>query len=188
MRTTNIRWTLISTLAALSLSALPAVAHEGKEGRGHRDPAALVKHFDKNGDGKLQLTELPDRMKQRLAPADTNGDGVLAVEELTAHRDARKAARKAAMDADHNGEVSQTEREAFRTEKQKEHFAKMDKDGNGQISPAEAGRRWSRLSVADADGSGTITYAELSQAIATGKIKPMRHHDHRSPSDANTKS
>jgi hypothetical protein len=176
MGTTNIRWTVISTLAALSLSAFPAIAHGGAEGRGHRDPAALVKRFDKNADGKLELSELPDRMKQRLAPADTNGDGVLTAEELTAHRDGKKAARKAAMDTDHNGEVSQNERDAFRTEKQKQHFAKMDKDGNGQISQTEAGRRWSRLSVADTDRSGTVTYAEMSRAIASGTLKPMRHH------------
>jgi Ca2+-binding EF-hand superfamily protein len=189
MRTTNIRWILISAITALSFSALPAMAHEGAEPRtGHRDPAALVKHFDRNGDGKLQLTELPDRMKARLAPADTNGDGVLTAEELTARHEAQKAARKAAMDTDHDGQVSQTERDAFRTEKQKEHFAKMDKDGDGQISQAEAGRFWSRLSVADTDASGTVTYAEMSQAIATGTLQPMHHHGHRPPSESNTKS
>lgn len=182
MRTTNIRWTLISAITTLSLSALPALAHEGAEGRsGHRDPAALVKHFDRNGDGKLQLAELPDHLRPRLAPADTNGDGVLTAEELIARHEAQKRARQAAMDTDHDGKISQSERDAFVAGEQKEHFTRMDRDGNGQISQAEAGRRWSRLSVADADKSGTVTYAEMTQAIAAGTLKPKHHHGHHAP-------
>jgi Ca2+-binding EF-hand superfamily protein len=178
MKLTNIRWILVSTIAALSASAVPALAQEGEGRRGHHDPAAFVKHFDQNGDGRLQLSELPGRMQARLAPGDGNRDGVLGVDELTARWEALKAERHAAMDTDGDGKVSDEERAAFREQKQKEHFAKMDTNGDGQISQAEAGRFWEHLKVADADGSGTVTYAEMTQAIAAGTLKPHGHHRH----------
>src|SRR4051812_26073700 len=65
-------------------SAVPGDEHGGRHHRGPRDPAELVKRFDKNGDGQLQVTELPDRMQAFMAKADTNGDGVLSVDELKA--------------------------------------------------------------------------------------------------------
>jgi len=39
---------------------------------------------DKNGDGKLQKDELPERMQQIMERADTNADGALDKAELEA--------------------------------------------------------------------------------------------------------
>jgi collagen type III alpha len=39
---------------------------------------------DRNGDGKLQRDELPERMQQIMERADTNGDGALDKAELDA--------------------------------------------------------------------------------------------------------
>src|SRR3954452_24539409 len=115
MRLTNIRWTVVSALAAVSFSALPALADQGAHGRAdHREPATLIQHFDKNGDGKLELTELPEHLKGWLAAAATTHDGVLTAEVLTAHREAKHAERRAAMDANGDGTISEPEREAFR--------------------------------------------------------------------------
>src|SRR5262245_17775734 len=107
MRTSTIRWTLFSGLATLALSACsgaggepsPADVPQGTasapleaapqrpDHHARRDPAKMIEHFDKNGDGKLQVAELPERMQKFMSKADTDKDGVLTVAELTAARD-----------------------------------------------------------------------------------------------------
>ncbi len=84
MRVSCSRWVVLASLCVFPLSSRSALADDGEEHHPHRDPAAFIKHFDKNGDGKLQLAELPDRLRERLAPGDTNNDGVLSEEELKA--------------------------------------------------------------------------------------------------------
>jgi Ca2+-binding EF-hand superfamily protein len=184
MTLTNTRWILASTIAALSVAAVPALAHDGGGHGRHHDPAAFVKHFDQNGDGKLQVTELPGRMQARLAPGDANQDGVLTVEELQARWEALKAEHRAAMDTDGDGKISDAERAAFREQKQKEHFARMDANGDGKITEAESGRFWEHLKVADTDHDGAVTFAEMTQAIAAGTLKPPGHHRHHEREDA----
>jgi Ca2+-binding EF-hand superfamily protein len=169
MRTTSIRWTLISALAALPLAACsgaggdpsPADVPEGtasapleappQGGAAHHDPAKFVQHFDKNGDGKLELSELPERMQKFLGKADANGDGVLSMDELAAAK------------------------ETF----MKAHFAKMDKSGDGALTADEVGdKRWARLSVADADGNGSVTFSEMQAALQSGKLVFPHHRHH----------
>ncbi len=248
MRTTMIRWTLISGLGltSLALSACsgaggdpsPADVPQGAataplasasapppDGRhGHRDPAEMVKRFDKNGDGKLQISELPDHMQAWLGKADADHDGVLSVAELTAARDSfkkewaehrggfrgkadpselvkhfdknsdgklqvselpdRMQAWLGKADADHDGVLSIAELTAARDSLIKEHFARMDKSGDGALTKDEVGeRRWARLSAADADGSGSVTLAEMQQAVASGKLRFPGHHGHHDDKD-----
>ena len=169
MRTTTARWTLISALASLSLAACsgsggdpsPADVPEGTSsapleaapqgGMAHHDPAKFIQHFDKNGDGKLEVSELPERMQKFVGKADTNGDGVLTVDELTAAKEKFMKAR----------------------------FARMDKSGDGALTQDEVGdKRWARLSVADADGNGSVTFAEVEAALQSGKLKFPHHFRH----------
>ncbi len=120
-----------------------SVAQGVDTGRGHHDPAALITRLDANKDGKLQVTELPELMKERLATADTDKDGVLSVAELTAHRAQAKQAR----------------------------FAKEDKNGDGALDATEVGdKMWSHLQVADANKDGKVTLAELDAARAAGTL------------------
>jgi len=42
--------------------------------------------FDSNKDGKLQKSEMPERMQQRFDRMDTNGDGAVDGDEATAMR------------------------------------------------------------------------------------------------------
>ena len=53
-------------------------------GGGPPNFAAMVGRMDKNGDGKLQLDEVPDGFRDRLAPADKNSDGVIDEGEFAA--------------------------------------------------------------------------------------------------------
>ena len=81
------------TPIAAATTAAPAEAKAGCEGRagrkegrfGHKDPAAFVARFDANGDGTLELAELPEHKREKLSSADTNKDQKLSVEELKTH-------------------------------------------------------------------------------------------------------
>ena len=63
---------------------------DAQRGRGGDDPLAVM---DANGDGKIELDEAPERMKERFAMYDTDGDGAIAGEELEKLRE-RMAERR----------------------------------------------------------------------------------------------
>jgi hypothetical protein len=71
--------------------------HGGHGGRGHgpMDPARFTQRFDTNGNGVVEVSELPPRMAERLGAADTNHDGAISADELRAHWEQRRAARQA---------------------------------------------------------------------------------------------
>src|SRR4051812_8621244 len=54
-------------------------------GPGHGIDAMLAR-FDTNKDGKLQVSELPEKLRERLGSADADKDGVVSADELKAHR------------------------------------------------------------------------------------------------------
>ncbi len=172
MRTTTFSLSLISGLAAFALAACsgeggdpsPAdvpqgtasaaleTAPQGTNAGGHHDPAKMIQHFDKNGDGKLEADEIPPRMQKFMSKVDANGDGALTLDEMTAARDSFIKAR----------------------------FARGDKNGDGSLTEDEVGeRKWARISVADTDNSGSVTLPEIEAAIAAGKIHFPHGHGHR---------
>lgn len=119
----------IATIAlGFGLIASPAFAQD----RGDR----MWERLDKNGDGRIALSEVDERHRARLAAADANGDGYITRDEWNAHREKRRAESKA---------------RAF-----------PDKDGDGVVSRAEfmakAGERFDKL---DADGDGVLTEEEM---------------------------
>ncbi|MCI0684714.1 MAG: EF-hand domain-containing protein [Gemmataceae bacterium] len=77
-------------LATVSLLLAAAALTFGQDGVRERkkefkkkfDPAQMLKQFDKNNDGVLEANELPDRMRERFAQMDANGDGKLNRAEL----------------------------------------------------------------------------------------------------------
>jgi hypothetical protein len=73
---------------ALSVEELEKHRPPIKHGRGHRDPAKMIEHLDANKNGALELSELPDEKRERLAGADTDKNGALSPEELEAHFEA----------------------------------------------------------------------------------------------------
>jgi Ca2+-binding EF-hand superfamily protein len=121
---------------------------DGADGRRHRDPAELLKRLDKDGNGTVELAEIPEHKQKWLGKADTNSDGKLTVDELKAAGAAR----------------------------QREKFQRADENNDGALTSAEVGEdRWSRIQVADTNADSKITLAEMEQAHADGKLRPM--HD-----------
>jgi Ca2+-binding EF-hand superfamily protein len=169
----NIRRSVFLTLSALSLVAVPAAAADGRTG--HRYDHLLQKN-DKNGDGKLQLSELPPRLAERLGAADANRDGVITKDELTSYGEARRKEHLAQADTNHDGRISAEERAALREKHVSERFSRMDKNGDGQVGPGDVGpRRWSHLAAADTDKNGSVSFAEFQQALSSGLIGRKAH-------------
>ncbi len=50
------------------------------------DPEELFKRRDVNGDGKLEGSEISERMQSRVAELDKDGDGAISKEEFLAER------------------------------------------------------------------------------------------------------
>jgi hypothetical protein len=154
----------------------PGSEHHRDGRRGPPDPAELVKRFDANADGKLQVSELPPKMQQFMGKADTNADGVITVEELKAGEEKMRAEHLAKVDTDHDGKVSPDERKAAFEKFAQERFAKMDKNNDGALTKDEVGdKRWEHLSLADADKNGSVTREEIKSAVAAGTLK-FPHH------------
>ena len=170
-----------SAQAEMAALGTPPAGSATPDQHGHHgppDPAAIVKRFDKNGDGVLQVSELPEQMQKFMAKADSNGDGVLSVDELKAGEDKMRAAFLAKADTNHDGTVSPEERKAAFQQFAQARFAKLDKNGDGALTKDEVGdKRWEHLSVADADKNGSVTQAEIAQAVASGVLK-FPHHGH----------
>ena len=68
----------------------PRDPEEGQAGGGM---ARFLARFDTNGDGKLQKSEAPERMKERFDQLDTNGDGAIDKDEAAAMRGRRGQGR-----------------------------------------------------------------------------------------------
>ncbi|AUX25479.1 hypothetical protein SOCEGT47_060260 [Sorangium cellulosum] len=138
--------------AALAASGAPDKAgkseqrhdKDARRKHGPKDPARLIQRADKNGDGELAVSELPERAQKRLGKADTNKDGFLSVEELKAHAEQHKKERAA---------------------RQKERFAKRDTNGDGFLTKDEVGeKRWARVKAADQNHDGKVSADELRAA------------------------
>jgi hypothetical protein len=77
-----------------------------------------------------------------------------------------------------SGEHGKNQSDGDRKQHAEERFKKADKNGDGFLTQAEVGdKHWAHIQVADANGDGKISLAELAQARADGKIG----HKHDKP-------
>lgn len=157
---------------ALLATALPLAAQQaGPRGPGAGDREERIDMFfatfDADADGAVTEAEIEAGALARFAEADTNGDGVLSVEELVAAAEARR------QDEQRRKVESMIER--------------LDANGDGVLSQEEMdeGRQASRMERMfdrlDADGDGAITREEMAEArfMKHGKPGERGQHGHR---------
>ena len=95
-------------------------------------------------DELLAEDEVSERAWSRISDADTDGDGLISKDELTAKLEAVAEERL-------NARI--------------DRVFEADEDGNGLTEDEVSERRWTRLSQADANGDGTVTQDELRSHI-----------------------
>lgn len=87
--------------------------------------------------------------------------------------DAPKDGARPQCSGEHGGKQSAEERAQHAAER----FKKADTNGDGFLTQAEVGdKKWTHISVADANKDGKVSQAELAQAHADGKLG---HHGKR---------
>lgn len=97
---------------------------------------------DKDGDGKVAVSEIDENHRAFIAKADADKDGFITEDEMEALRKAKRSEMQAKRfpDADKNGFVDRREYE----DAARARFAELDKDGDGRLSEDEmrAGHRF----------------------------------------------
>lgn len=143
-----------SAIAALTLTgallASAALAERGGMGDGEGRGAMLMEMFDSidaDKDGKVTFAEMEAHRKAEFTAADSNGDGTLSADELSARALARFQERQ--------------------TERTQAMLDRMDNDGNGSLSEEELGqspveRRFARI---DTDNDGAISKEEAEAGM-----------------------
>jgi Ca2+-binding EF-hand superfamily protein len=135
-----------------------------KEAEKDKDvPANLQKKYDKrleqmnpldtNQDGKLQVDELSASTGSKFDSADTNKDGILSSGELSA---SQQKIRSESLKEAENESLANS-----RAMKFKSHYKRADEDDDGQVSKEEYNSYFGgRYQTFDRDGDGVITEKE----------------------------
>ncbi|HNP37351.1 MAG TPA: EF-hand domain-containing protein [Woeseiaceae bacterium] len=139
-----------TVFAVAALAALGATAVYADKG---------MKDADADGDGFVSLDEFKSahsaRIEEHFMRMDTNADGLLSEEEMTAAKKDRRANhRKQRSDQRHDKRNPE------------ETFKRLDVDNNGSLSFEELdGKHFSpdvaMFQAADADGSGELNATEM---------------------------
>ncbi len=93
---------------------------QGRGARGGFGFGPWLERLDTNGNGKIdadELSEMPQRMKDRILEADSNGDGAIDESEIKAMQEAQQKRLLERYDKDGDGKLSEEEREAMRQDR-----------------------------------------------------------------------
>ena len=131
--------------------------------------------FDENGDGKLQKSEVPERMQGIFERGDINKDGVLTVDEL------RAMARAQSQQSAARGRGGEGERDGGREGGRGRGgfgmdpiFAALDTDHNNEIDAAELDRAPASLKSLDKNQDGKLTEDEVRPNFGFGPGRGMQ--------------
>lgn len=120
--------------------------------------AAMLMAFDKNKDGKLTKSEVPERLQGVFARADENKDGVLTADEIKKAAAAQPQPTAAGRgerggEGGREGRGGPPRRDAL--------FAALDLDGDGVLSAEEIAAAPASLKKLDTNGDGSLTLEEV---------------------------
>lgn len=156
----------------------------GRDGPGSQgeDPAEALERImqnDTNGDGKLTVDEVPERLRRMLSGGDTNGDGAIDRQELTqALENVRGQFRDRARQGGNGGPIG---RGGFGNNDPESLFKQLmagDQDSDGRLSPEEVPERMmGMLRGADQDGDGRLDAGEVRKAMLKAQQRRARARD-----------
>ena len=148
------------TADAPPAAANGAVRRPGNPGGQQFDAAAFFKRLDRNGDGKLEKSELPEPFAERLAPAfERLGKDTLTLQELQQLRQNMERAG-AGQAGGRPGQMGNPE----------ETFKRLDANGDGKLTADEAPEQGRRMVAAILERSGkgrdgSLTMQEFQNAV-----------------------
>ena len=145
---------------------------KSKQQRSMRTPEMLIERFDTDGDGKLAVTELSGRMQKRLSKIDTDEDGFVSASELRTALEKRGGRGGKGKGEAGKGEGGKGKQGQKKMDPAK-FFQRLDKDGDEKIALTEAPKRMQAgFAKADTDGDGFLDLAELS--VVMERFQAMR--------------
>ena len=112
---------------------------------------ATLMMFDENNNGKLEKSEVPERLQGMFERGDTDHNGVLTRQEIAVLAEAN---RQAKVETRRPGGLA---------------FNSLDKDQDGEISAAEIANAVASLKTLDKNGDGQITEDELAMQPGGGR-------------------
>ena len=144
MKNQLVKVLLVTGLAALSVSAW---AGSGKysDGKGR-----FMGFFDTNGDGVVTMDEFNAAAASRFDKMDADKNGVVTEEEFRAYigqkRSERRERKFQIMDSNGDGQISMDEYISYKQKRAESKFQRMDTNNDGIVSKDEYDARKSRWS------------------------------------------
>jgi Ca2+-binding EF-hand superfamily protein len=184
------RLTLDETRAAMPGGRGPGGGQRREGPRGAADDTIeetvkTLMAFDSNGDGKLQKSELPERMQAIFERGDANQDGVLTVDEIRVMARAQAQAQPAAGGRE-RGRGGEGEREGGRGRggpdgmmRMDPIFAALDTNRDNAISADEIDNAPAALRTLDKNNDGKLTQDEVRPNFGPGRGFPPQQPEHR---------
>jgi len=124
--------------------------------------AAMLMAFDRNKDGKLEKSEVPERLQGVFARADDNTDGELTADEIkkaAAARPSPTAGGRGERGRGGDGRAGEAGRGG--PPRRDALFAALDQDGDGALSADEITAAPAALAKLDANGDGSLALEEV---------------------------
>lgn len=149
----------------------------------------LFERFDKDGDGRITLADLPSRLKGHLSTLDTNKDGILTRDEFDQGKAQLMALREKEFDKNGDGKVTDEERREVMRAHLVERFIEQDKNHDGYLTEAEVqSPHWNHIKSADANSDSRVTLDELKVAFDEGKLRPPQREGRGPMTEAEMKA
>ena len=118
--------------------------------------------FDANKNGKLEKSEVPERMQGMFDRGDTNHDGILTRDEIAKLAEANRQQAGGGGRGPGGGEGRGEGRGPGGPGQFDLAFTALDTDQNGEISAEEINRAATSLKTLDKNGDGKITEDEVT--------------------------